>query len=505
MAPLTITEKIIAAHNPQGAVQAGGIATVTPDVLMLNDVSGPLAFEQFASMGALHPAHPGQVVLVADHFAPARDTDSATAIGTLRNFARTHGIRHFYEPGRGGIEHTLLDELGLVGHGSIVFGADSHTCTAGAFNALGIGFGSTDLAAALATGQLWLRVPDSIRVTLTGKPGPYVTGKDVILTLLARIGPDGADGAALEFGGPGMAALSIHERMAVANMAVEAGADTCAFEGDATSHAHMTQRGLASRPAVLPDPGATYRQTIAIDLAALVPMVARPPSPAGCVPVTELAGQRVDQVYIGNCANGTMTDLRQATAILRGRTVAPGVRLIVVPATQRIWREALAEGLLDALAKAGAAISTPTCGACFGGHMGILAAGEVAIATTNRNFRGRMGDPDSQVFLASAWVAAAAAVAGRIVPPDTVAPTQPACPRDPSCPPPSFRARSTVWVTTSTPTPSCPAATSPCATPPPSAPTASRPSIPVSAPASAPAISSSPAAPSAAVRHASMP
>jgi 3-isopropylmalate/(R)-2-methylmalate dehydratase large subunit len=390
-------------------------------VLMLNDVSGPLAFEQFGLMGAVRPAYPDRVVLVADHFAPARDVDSATAIGSLRGFARAHGISRFYEPGRGGIEHTLLDELGLVGHGSIVFGADSHTCTAGAFNALGIGFGSTDLAAALAVGRLWMRVPETMRVTLTGRPGAYVTGKDVVLALLARIGADGAAGAALEFGGPGLAALSIHERMAIANMAVEGGADTCAFEGDAASDAHMAMRGLSGRPAVLPDPGAEYREHITLDLAALVPMVACPPSPAGGVPVDGLRGQVVDQVYIGNCANGTMTDLRQAAAMLRGRSVAPGVRLIVVPATPRIWREALAEGLLDALAAAGAAISTPTCGACFGGHMGILAAGETAIATTNRNFRGRMGDAGSQVFLASAWVAAAAAVAGRIVPPAEVA------------------------------------------------------------------------------------
>ena len=286
---------------------------------------------------------------------------------------------------------------------------------------MGIGFGSTDLAAALATGQLWMRVPDSIRVTLTGTPGRYVTGKDVILTLIQRIGVDGAADAALEFGGPGVAALSMDERMAVANMAVEAGADTCAFEGDARSDAHMLRRGRAPQAAVMPDPGAIYRQSVVLDLSALSPVVARPPSPGGGVPVEALKGQRVDQVYVGNCANGTMTDLRQVAEILRGRQVAPGVRMIVVPATQRIWREAMAEGLLEIFAAAGAAVSVPTCGACFGGHMGILAAGETAIATTNRNFRGRMGDPASSVYLANAWVAAAAAVAGEIVPPADVA------------------------------------------------------------------------------------
>jgi 3-isopropylmalate/(R)-2-methylmalate dehydratase large subunit len=268
---------------------------------------------------------------------------------------------------------------------------------------------------------LWLRVPDSIRVSLTGAPGRYVTGKDVILALIHRIGVDGAADAALEFGGPGVTALSMDERMAVANMAVEAGADTCAFEGDARSDAHMHARGRAPRPAVMPDADATYRQCVTLDLGALVPMVACPPSPGGGVAVQTLKGQRVDQVYVGNCANGTMTDLRQVAEILRGRQVADHVRMVVVPATQRIWREAMAEGLLETIAAAGAAISVPTCGACFGGHMGILAAGETAIATTNRNFRGRMGDPDSQVFLANAWVAAAAAVAGEIVPPEDVA------------------------------------------------------------------------------------
>ncbi|MGA3397858.1 MAG: aconitase/3-isopropylmalate dehydratase large subunit family protein [Acetobacteraceae bacterium] len=421
MAALTITEKIIASHAAEGSARAGQIVTVAPDVLMLNDVSGPLAFAQFTAMGAVTPAAPGRVVLVADHFAPAKDIDSAQAIGSLRSFARTHGIGHFYEPGRGGIEHSLLDELGLVGHGSIVFGADSHTCTAGAFNALGIGFGSTDLAAALATGQLWLRVPDSIRVTLTGAPGRYVTGKDVILTLIQRIGVDGAADAALEFGGPGVAALSMDERMAVANMAVEAGADTCVFEGDARSDAHMHLRGRVPREAVTPDPAAAYRQHVALDLGALSPVVACPPSPGGGVPVQALKGHRVDQVYVGNCANGTLTDLRQVAEMLRGRRVAPHVRMIVVPATQRIWRDAMAEGLLEVIAAAGGAVSVPTCGACFGGHMGILAAGETAIATTNRNFRGRMGDPESFVYLANAWVAAAAAVAGEIVPPDDVA------------------------------------------------------------------------------------
>jgi 3-isopropylmalate/(R)-2-methylmalate dehydratase large subunit len=422
MQPQTITEKIVSAHAAEGSVFAGTIATVEPDVLMLNDVSGPIAFERFAETGATGLAAPDRVVLVADHFAPASDIVGATGIQTLRAFAKHHRVAHFYEPGRGGIEHTLLDELGLIGHGTIVFGADSHTCTAGAFNALGMGFGSTDLAAALAVGRLWMRVPESIRVELTGRPGRYVTGKDIILELIRRVGVDGAAGAALEFGGPGVAALSMDERMAVANMAVEGGADTCVFEGDDISSAHMKTRGLVECAPVVADGGAAYRERIEIDLSRLSPMVAAPPSPGAAQPVEALAGQSIDQVYVGNCANGTLTDLRQVAEILRGRTIAPTVRMIVVPATQKIWRAALAEGLLDIMAAAGAVISPPTCGACFGGHMGILAAGETAIATINRNFRGRMGHPDSQVFLANAWVAAASAVTGRITPPQSLSP-----------------------------------------------------------------------------------
>ncbi|MDQ1078059.1 aconitase/3-isopropylmalate dehydratase large subunit family protein [Pseudoroseomonas cervicalis] len=420
MSGRAITQKILAAHAVEGEAVPGAILTVRPDIVLLNDVSGPLAFEQFAAMGATRVFDPSRIVLVADHFAPAPDVTAAGAIAMTRDFAREQDIAHFYEPGRGGIEHTLLAELGLIGHGGIVFGADSHTCTAGAFNALGIGFGSTDLAGALALGQLWMRVPDSIRVELTGTPGRYVTGKDVILELIRRIGSDGAADASLEFGGPGLAALSVDARMAVANMAVEAGADMCVFEGDARSAEDMAARGMAPVPAVAPDADAVYRQRIAIDLSALRPMVARPPSPAGGVAVEALRGQRVDQVYVGNCSNGTLTDLRQVAEILRGRQVAPGVRMVVVPATQKIWRAALAEGLLETIAAAGAAISTPTCGACFGGHMGILAAGETAIATTNRNYRGRMGHPDSQVFLANAWVAAASAIAGEICAPEDV-------------------------------------------------------------------------------------
>lgn len=420
MSARTITEKILAAHARESALSAGDIATITPDVVMLNDVSGPISFEQFETLGATGLADAERVVLVADHFAPASDIASATSIKSLRDFARRHGVRHVYEPGRGGIEHALLDELGMIGHGGIVFGADSHTCTAGAFNALGMGFGSSDLAAALAVGRLWMLVPESIRVDFTGAPGAYVSGKDIVLALIRQIGVDGAAAASLEFGGPGLSALGMDERMAIANMAVEAGADTCVFEGDAISIAHAQARGRSDVAPVLPDAGARYRDRIVIDMSALTPMVAAPPSPAAGAPVESYAGQKVDQVYVGNCSNGTITDLRQVAEILRGRTISPHVRMVIVPATQAIWRKALAEGLLDVFTAAGAVVAPSTCGACFGGHMGILAAGETAIATTNRNFRGRMGHPESKVFLANSWVAAASAVCGEITSPEAL-------------------------------------------------------------------------------------
>ncbi len=416
----TMTEKIFAAHSRDGTATAGDFVTLRPDIVLLNDISGPVAFQQFEAMGATRPFDPERVVLVADHFAPAKDVISAENIKILRSFAEHFGIRHFYEPGTGGIEHTLIAELGLVNPGSLIFGADSHTCTAGALNASGFGFGSTDLAAVLALGELWARVPEAIRVDFTGRPGRFVTGKDVILTVIGRIGADGALNASLEFGGPGLASLNVDERMAVANMAVEASAETCVMEADEQVAQFVSECHGSGGHKIAPGSGAHYRARHTLDLDALEPVVAVPPSPANVEQVSAVAGTRVDQVYVGNCANGTITDLRQVAQVLSGRKVAAGVRMIVVPATQKIYRQALREGLLEVFVEAGAMVSVPTCGACFGGHMGILAAGETAVATTNRNFRGRMGDPTSQVFLANAWVAAAAAVTGELCHPGDV-------------------------------------------------------------------------------------
>ena len=417
----TMTEKLYAAHTESGAAKAGDIVMVSPDVVLINDVSGTITIEQLERMQEAGPRYPDKVVLVADHFSPAKDIISAQSIRLLRQFGRQFGIEHYYDAGNGGIEHTLLPEIGMIGPGGIVFGADSHTCTAGAFNASGMGFGSTDLAAAMALGELWVKVPESMRIDIVGSPRPYVTGKDIILSLIAAIGSDGASNLSIEFGGPGLCHLNVDERMAVANMAVEAGAETCVFEADEQVHAFAAAHGWRARAAVAPDPDAHYQSSRVIDLDTLEPLVAVPPSPANGTVLSKLIGTKVDQVYIGNCSNGTLTDLRQAASVLRGRKVSRDVRVIIVPATNAIYREAAAEGLLEVFASAGAAVSLPTCGACFGGHMGVLAEGETAIATTNRNFKGRMGHPNSRVYLSNAWVAAAAAVNGEIVDPSMLA------------------------------------------------------------------------------------
>lgn len=419
---LTMTEKIFAAHAQSGQARAGDIEVLTPDVVLLNDTSGTITVEQLKMMGVNRLFDSEKVVLVADHFSPPKDVTSANAINLLRGFGNKFGIKNFYESGRHGIEHALLPELGKVGPGGLIFGADSHTCTAGALNACGVGFGSTDLAGVIATGELWVKIPPSIRVELVGQPGRFVTGKDIILSLIAKIGVDGALNAALEFGGQGLVHLNIDERMAIANMAVEAGADTCVFEYDDQVAHYIELSGWVARQPVMPDQDASYLARHTIDLGKLTPLVAAPPSPANGVPVARLNETTINQVYIGNCSNGTITDLRQAAEVLQGNTIAPHVRLIIVPATSAIYRQAAREGLLEILSAAGAGISLPTCGACFGGHMGILGAGESAISTTNRNFRGRMGHSEAKVYLANAWVAAAAAIAGKIVEPQTVAP-----------------------------------------------------------------------------------
>jgi len=386
------------------------------DLVMANDVSGPVAFRALEKMGAADVFDPAKVVMVADHFVPAKDARSAGLQKRLKDWSDAHGVT-FYAQGRGGIEYTLLCEEGWIRPGMIVAGGDSHTCTYGAVGAFGTGLGSTDIAACLAFGEFWQAVPSTIRVEFTGEKGRFVTGKDLILAVIDQIGVGGGTNAVLEFVGPGAESLSIDERLAVANMAVEAGAETGLFGADETTTAYLKGRGAGEWVAERSDPDAEFARFVRLDLSELPPLIALPHLPGNVAAVSEVAGTKIDQVYIGNCANGTMTDLRQTASILRGHSIHPDCRMIVVPATQRIYREALSEGLLDLFVEAGAMVSTPTCGACFGGGMGVLGAGERAIATTNRNFRGRMGSRDAEVHLANAYVAAASAVAGEIIDP----------------------------------------------------------------------------------------
>jgi 3-isopropylmalate/(R)-2-methylmalate dehydratase large subunit len=416
----TLVEKILLAHCDADDVRPGDVVTVRCDVVMANDVSGPVAFRAMEKMGAKRVFDPSRVVMVADHFMPAKDVKSAELQARLKRWSDEHGVT-FYGQGRGGIEHTLLCEEGWIVPGAVIAGGDSHTCTYGALGAFGTGLGSTDIASCLALGSFWQAVPDTIQVELTGKTGLFVTGKDVILAVIGDIGVGGGTNAVLEFVGPGAEALSVDERLAVANMAVEAGSETGIFAADDKVERYLDGRAREDWSAERSDPDASFRHRLELDLSVLEPLVALPHLPGNVKSVSEAGPVPVDQVYIGNCANGTMTDLRQAASILAGRRVHPRTRAIVVPATQAIWREAADEGLLDQFVDAGAIVSTPTCGACFGGSNGILAAGENAVATTNRNFRGRMVSPEAGVSLANAWVAAAAAVAGEHVHPGTIA------------------------------------------------------------------------------------
>jgi 3-isopropylmalate/(R)-2-methylmalate dehydratase large subunit len=389
------------------------------DVVLANDVSGPVAFRAMERMGADRVFDAAKVVMVADHFMPAKDARSAELQKRLKEWSDAQGVA-YYGQGRGGIEHTLLCEEGWVVPGSVVAGGDSHTCTYGALGAFGTGLGSTDIAACLAFGEFWQAVPATIRVEFVGERRPFVTGKDLILAVIGEIGVGGGTNAALEFVGDGAEALSIDERLAVSNMAVEAGAETGFFPADGKVAEYLEGRTARTWEADCSDPDAEFARQLRVELTELPPLIALPHLPGNVASVEDVVGTKIDQVYIGNCSNGTMTDLRQTAEILRGHTVHPDCRAIIVPATQRIYREAMREGLLDVFVEAGAIVSTPTCGACFGGHMGVLGPGERAVTTTNRNFKGRMGSSQAEVCLASAYVAAAAAVAGEIVDPADV-------------------------------------------------------------------------------------
>ncbi len=420
MMGMTMTQKILAAHAGLPEVHAGDLIEANLDIVLGNDVTTPVAIGVFEKAGFTKVFDPEKIVIALDHYTPCKDIKSADLCKTARNFAKKHGISHLYDVGAVGIEHALLPEQGIVGPGDCIIGADSHTCTYGALGAFSTGVGSTDMAAGMASGLNWFKVPSAIKVELTGKPGPYVSGKDVILHLIGEIGVDGALYKSLEFTGDGIANLTIDDRFTIANMAIEAGGKNGIFPVDDVVCEYI--KGRFSREPVVyeADEDAEYDQVVRIDLSKLEPTVSLPHLPSNTKTVSEAAGMPIQQVVIGSCTNGRISDLRIADSILKGKKIADGVRCIVIPATQRIYLQALKEGLIEDFINAGCAVSTPTCGPCLGGHMGVMAAGERAVTTTNRNFVGRMGDTKSEVILASPAVAAASALAGCVADPRTL-------------------------------------------------------------------------------------
>ncbi len=414
---MTMTQKILATHAGLPSVKAGDLIEAKLDLVLGNDVTTPVAVSVFDQAGFTGIFDKDRIAIVLDHYTPCKDIKSAQLCKTAREFAHRFGITHLYDVGQVGIEHALLPEKGLVGPGDCVIGADSHTCTYGALGAFSTGVGSTDMAAGMAVGENWFKVPPAIRVTLTGTLPPYVSGKDVILHLIGRIGVDGALYKSLEFSGEGVKALSMDDRFTIANMAIEAGAKNGIFPVDEKTVEYVT--GRMSRPwtAYEADADAEYESEVVIDLSRLEPTVSLPHLPSNTRTVSEVRGMPVDQVVIGSCTNGRISDMRVAASILQGHRVADGVRCIVIPATQEVSRQCLREGLTEIFLDAGCAFSTPTCGPCLGGHMGCMAEGERAVATTNRNFVGRMGHTESEVILASPAVAAASAVKGALASP----------------------------------------------------------------------------------------
>lgn len=417
---MTLTEKILAAHSGQREVRPGDLIDCHVDFLFANDITAPMAIKEFEKMGVENVFDPDRVAFVFDHYVPNKDIASAQQCKITREFVSAHHLPHFYDIGRSGIAHVLLAELGFVVPGEVFIGADSHTCNHGALGAFATGVGSSDLAAAMALGRLWLRVPDSTKFIFTGQMQPWVTGKDLILKVIGDIGVDGARYGAMEFSGDALKQLTMDERFSITNMAVEAGAKNGIMEPDDVTLAWVTPRARRPFAVVRSDPNARYAEVHEYDVSSMEPVVSVPSSPGNVMPVREAAGVKVDQCFIGTCTNGRIDDLRDAAKVLAGRTVHPQTRLLVIPATPAIYRQALEEGLVQIFLDAGAAISTSTCGPCIGGHMGVLAEGEVCVSTSSRNFVGRMGHRSSKVYLSNAAVAAAAAVAGKLVHPDEV-------------------------------------------------------------------------------------
>ena len=417
---MTMTQKILAKHAGVSAVEAGQLIEGKLDLVLGNDITTPVAITEFEKAGLTQVFDRDKIAIVLDHSTPCKDIKSAQLCAQARAFAKRFRITHFYDVGQMGVEHALLPEKGLVAPGEVVIGADSHTCTYGALRAFSTGVGSTDMAAGMATSLAWFKVPSAIKVTLHGSFRPYVSGKDLILHLIGMIGVDGALYRSLEFTGDGVAALSMDDRFTISNMAIEAGAKNGIFPVDETTRAYLRGRVSRAWEAFDADPDAVYEREIEIDLNNLRPTVALPHLPSNTRSVDEVAGTPIQQVVIGSCTNGRLEDMRKAAEVLKGRKVHDGVRCIVFPATQQIMLDAMAEGLIQIFIEAGCAVSTPTCGPCLGGHMGVLSDGERAISTTNRNFVGRMGPVSSEIILASPAVAAASAVAGCVADPQTL-------------------------------------------------------------------------------------
>lgn len=415
---MTMTQKILAAHAGLAAVTAGQLIEASLDLVLGNDITSPVAIHEIEKMNVDGVFHKDKIALVMDHFVPNKDIKSAQHCKCVREFACKHEITNYFDVGQMGIEHALLPEKGLTVAGDVIIGADSHTCTYGALGAFSTGVGSTDMAAGMATGKAWFKVPSAIKVTITGKPKKYVSGKDVILHLIGMIGVDGALYKSLEFAGDGIAHLTMDDRFTIANMAIEAGAKNGIFPIDAQAKAYMEAHSKRPYQIYEADADAPYDQEIVIDLSTLKSTVAFPHLPENTKTIDEAGDIKIDQVVIGSCTNGRLDDLRCAAEILKGKKTAPGVRVIIIPATQQIYLDAMEEGLLKIFIESGAVVSTPTCGPCLGGYMGILAEGERCVSTTNRNFVGRMGHVESEVYLASPAVAAASAIAGRIAGPD---------------------------------------------------------------------------------------
>jgi 3-isopropylmalate/(R)-2-methylmalate dehydratase large subunit len=418
--PMTITEKILAAHAGRESVSPGELINARVDLTLGNDITAPVAIKEFEKIGVAGVFNRERVALVPDHFTPNKDIKSAEQVAMIREFARKYDIPNFFEVGRMGIEHCLLPEQGLVGPGDLIIGADSHTCTYGALGAFSTGVGSTDLAAAMALGEIWLKVPETIKFVFEGELQPWVGGKDLILHIIGDIGVDGARYQAMEFAGPVIENLSMDGRFTMCNMAIEAGGKNGIVAPDEKTRAYVEGRCRRPYRFYYSDPDAVYKEVRRYDASLIEPQVAFPHLPENSRPISKVGNVEIQQVVIGSCTNGRMEDLREAASVIKGKKVHKNVRLIIFPGTQEIYLQALREGLIETLVEAGGAVSTPTCGPCLGGHMGILAPGERCVATTNRNFVGRMGHTQSEVYLSNPAVAAASAVLGRIAGPQEV-------------------------------------------------------------------------------------